>query len=61
MKLKNPLDFVNDKEAQSLTGYGRSNLQKFRYTGKIEWTALITGKKIRYNKASLLKLIGMHF
>lgn len=57
--LKKSEDFITEKEAQELTGYKRTTLYKYRIKGLVEWTAAVSGHKIRYSKKDLLKLMGL--
>lgn len=52
-------DYLTEKEAQQLTGYKRTTLYKCRLSGSVEWTAGTSGRKVRYNKKDLLKLMGL--
>jgi predicted DNA-binding transcriptional regulator AlpA len=52
-------DFIPEAEAMTFTGYSRTSLYNFRISGRLRWTASATGRKIRYHKKDLEKLIGL--
>jgi len=51
--------YITEAEAMELTGYKRTALYHFRVKSLIRWTAAISGRKIRYHKGDLLKILGL--
>ena len=60
MAKKEPTPTLTESEAKAFTGYGRTRLYQFRRQGLIRWTAALSGRKIRYNKEDLERLIGIN-
>lgn len=52
-------NYVFESEAQEITGYKRTALYKKRLAGNVRWIASDTGRKVRYHRGDLLKLIGL--
>ncbi len=52
-------DYITEAEAIALTGYARTSLYLFRKQGIVRWIAAVSGRKPRYHKGDLLKLIGL--
>ncbi len=52
-------DYITEPEAMALTGYKRTRLYQFRMTGLVKWTAAISGRKVRYHRGDLLKIMGL--
>lgn len=59
MKKTDPADYVTEAEAKALSGYKRTQLYRYRTANKVRWTAAESGRKVRYHKLDLLKLIGL--
>lgn len=50
-------DWISEEEAMSLTGLGKSSLQKYRRAGKIQkWRTRPSGKGIQYSENELQEL-----
>jgi len=57
--MKTNEEYILESEAMALTGYKRTRLYQFRINGDVRWTAAKSGRKIRYHKRDLEKLIGL--
>jgi len=51
--------FISENEAIQLTGYSRQTLYRYRIEGLIKWVAAKSGRKVRYHRTDLIKLIGL--
>lgn len=52
-------DYVLESEALEITGYKRTAFYLFRKKGLVRWVAAASGRKIRYHRGDLLKLLGL--